>query len=477
MHRPLHRTLRLSEQYFESRQAMAEHIGMPRSTLKDWLDAPLGSKKYRVREKDPTYLSDLLEAVYARGEKVGFEEGQRADPEIPPEEEHTMEGDTLNTVRNVREPIHSVEEVKEFFDVDTDRFFPSKVECGQHEVPMKLKNVSTMEVEGTERLIREEEGVKVPCFRINVTWKRATHRRMTVAFAEGLMEDFDPPSISSPDVPSAGIVRVISIPDLHLGNLIWSKRGELKWSIERGTEQWRRAFSYLLEGAEEDGVTDLVFDVGNDAAHTNGVRGESANGTPYQQVAPAHHTSEAMARMYEWGIKKALSKDLRVHSVVVHGNHDFDPADWMGRCLSMAFGETGGITIHRSPDPWQFLQFGRVLLGFTHGKNYEGNLLSPSDLYALAAEQDEWGDSEYAEVRTGHTHKRHLEGVGGYVEHKGVLIRRSPTLCPPDAYHKRNSYIGALRAAEAHDYDPENGLVRHRPFLPDLLAGEATTLE
>jgi len=452
---------------------MARQIEMPRSTLVDWLDAPLGARSYRVHEKDPTYFSNLLSAVYARGEQVGFEEGQRADPDIPPEEEHVREGDTLKTVRNVREPLHSTEEVKEHFDVDTGRFYPQKVECGQHEVPMKLKNVTTMEVEGTERLVREEEGVKVPCFRINVTWKRATHRRMAVAFAEGLMEGHDPPDVPAPNVPESEIVRVISIPDLHLGNLIWSKHGEMQWSIEKGTEQWQRAFAYLLEGAKEAGVTDVVFDVGNDAAHMNGVRGESANGTPYQQVAPAHHTSEAMARMYEGGIKEARSRGFRVHSVVVHGNHDFDPADWMGRCLSMGFRGTEGVTIHRSADPWQFLRFGNVLLGFTHGKNYEGRLLSPSDLYALAAEQDGWGEADYTEVRTGHTHKRHLEGVGGYLEHKGVLVRTSPTLCPPDAYHKRNTYIGALRAAEAHDYHRDHGLVRHRPYLPDLLPDDA----
>jgi hypothetical protein len=454
---------------------MADAIEMPDSTLKEWLNAQIGTRQYRAHENDPTYLANLLDAVYARGEEIGFEEGQRADPEIPPEEEHVRDGETLKTVRNVREPIHSVDEAKEFFDVDEDRFYPEKVECGQHEVPMKLKNVTTMEVEGTERLVREEEGVKVPCFRISVTWRRATHRRMAVAFAEGLMEDYDPPQINLPNAPAEEIVRVIGIPDLHLGNLIWSKRGEMEWNLDIGTEQWRSAFTYLMEGAKEDGVTDLVFDVGNDAAHMNGVRGESANGTPYSQVAPAHHTSEAMARMYEWGVEEARSLGFRVHGVVVHGNHDFDPADWMGRCLSMRFREDEGTTIHRSADPWQFLRFGRVLLGFTHGKNYEGRLLAPKDLYALAAEHPEWHRAEYTEVRTGHTHNRHLEGVGGYVEHKGVLVRTSPTLCPADAYHKRNSYVGALRAAEAHDYHREHGLIRHRPYIPDLLPEQATT--
>jgi predicted phosphodiesterase len=466
----LHRALRWAEGAFDTQAALADAVGMPRTTLLEYLHNGIGDKEYRPEPQDPERLRRLLKEVHAQGYEVGFEEGQQSDPDIPPNEEYRRDGDALHTIRNVGEPVHSAEKAAAFFDVDTDRYYADKIECGQHEVPMKLKRATTMDVEGDERLIREEEGVRVRCYRLSVTWKPHEKRQMAAAFCEEVMEGYEgpaPPDVSLP--PEQGLVRTISIPDLHLGNLIWSDSGEMTWDLETGSRQFKRAFLYLLGEAEDEGVTDVVLDVGNDAAHVNGENNQSVNGTGFGQVAPAHHTSEAMARLYMWALETIAERGLRAHAVVVHGNHDWDPADWMGRALWMRYASWEGVEIHRSQDPWQFLQFGTSLLGFTHGKNHEGRKLKAADLYALAAEQDGWSSAGYVEVRTGHTHTRELDTIGGYIEHSGVLIRTSPSLCPPDAFHKKNLYHDALRAAERYDLSPEHGLVEHKPYLPDLV--------
>lgn len=471
MNESLHRGLRESEACFDTRKALASAVGMPRTTLVGWLDAEPGTKTYVPEPEDEKRLSRLINSVFAEGHKTGYEAGQQDHPDLPENEERVHDGEVYKTAKNVADPVQTPEEAAEHFGIDTDRYYADKIECGKHTVPVKPSEAKTMMVQGKERLVREETIVEVECYRLSVTWRPHIKRQMAASFVEGLMEDRERPTPPTlPAAPNGGIVRTISIPDLHLGNLIWDPQGQsMQWNLQTGKEQWKEAFAYLLRGAEDDGVTDVVIDIGNDAAHANGVRGQSANGTPYNQVAPAYHTSEAMASMYRWGIEEAVSRGLRVHAVTVGGNHDWDPAQWMGRALDMTYEAWENVIVHRSPEPWQFLQFGGCLLGYTHGKNPEGRQLKAKDLYALAAEQEGWHQANYVEVRTGHTHHRELDALGGYAEHKGVLIRTSPSLCPADAFHKRNLYHQALRAAERYDLHPEYGLVEHTPYLPDLL--------
>lgn len=471
MTRTAHVLLKMAEDYFPSRRALADTVDMPRTTLVGWLDAEVGERSYAGTEENDDRISQVLFGIYQEGGKEGFEKGQRAEPDIPPNEQWTRDGDTVHTIRNVGEPVYSEEKAAEFFGIDTDRYHAAKIQCGQHEVPMKIEETKVTDVDGSERLIKTQQGVKVRCYRLNVTWKPHDGRRMASAFCQAIMDGYEgqtPPAIHTPS--QDGLIRSISIPDLHLGNLIWAEDGTMEWNLDIGTEQFRQAWRYLTEGAEEEGVTDLILDIGNDAAHANSSRSESANGTPYAQVAPAHQTSEAMARMYMWAIEDAVERGLNMHAVVVRGNHDWDPADWMGRSLWMRYEDWDPVTIHRSAHPWVIRRFGKTLLGWTHGKNREGHLLKPADLYSLMAEKsgDDWARSEHKEWKTGHTHSRKLDRVGAYTEHSGVLVRKSPSLCPPDSFHRANLYVDALRAAEATDYHREHGEIKHVSYKPDL---------
>lgn len=467
-----HAALRRAEPYFESRQSMADAVGMPRTTLVGYLDSEPGSLEYSKATADETRLVErLISAAYGEGRSAGFEDGQQADPDLPDEEERRFDGDTLQTIKNVKDPVQTPEEAARHFDIDLDRYYADTIECGKHQVPVSRSVAGVKEVEDKERLVREDQVVVVECYRLNVRWKPHAGKEMAAAFCEQVMEGYE--GASEPDVPlppEEGLVRTISIPDLHLGNLIWAEQGEMAWDLEIGTRQWKEAFAYLLSDAREEGVTDLVFDIGNDAAHANGSRGQSANGTQYTGVAPAYQTSKRLAEAYMWAIEKAREQGLRVHAVVVRGNHDWDPAMHLGQGLWMRYKEWEGVTIYQSQDPWQFLQFGTCLLGFAHGKGKDGYQLKTDQLYALAAEQPAWPECDYVEIRTGHTHTRELDSVGGYVEQNGVLIRTSPSLCPADMFHKVNLYHDALRAAERYDLHPQHGLVSHAPYLPDLIA-------
>ena len=64
-----------------------------------------------------------------------------------------------------------------------------------------------------------------------------------------------------------------------------------------------------------------------------------------------------------------------------------------------------------------------------------------------------FGRTLFRECHTGHTHMTKLD------EQHGVRVRVLPALCPADAWHSENGYIGNKRSAEAYVWDKNEGLI------------------
>ena len=98
----------------------------------------------------------------------------------------------------------------------------------------------------------------------------------------------------------------------------------------------------------------------------------------------------------------------------------------------------------------KYHQYGKCMLMLTHGdkgKREDYPLL-------MATEQAKmFGETRFREAHTGHVHQTKTQ------EFHGVRVRILSALCPPDAWHAENGYVGNLRSAESYVWDREEGLV------------------
>jgi len=458
-----HRLILQARPYFDTTKAWADAMGLTDSSAYHYINNDPGNVDYSsTKHSDEDVLNRLMAGVFERGESQGFKRGVEGEWEVPPEEEYHSDGKTLHTVRNVGEPIYSIDDAKEFFDVDEDRWSAVDLETSMYEGPVTTKRSETMDVEGTERMYSEKVAHKVRYYRINVEWERDGARETVCSMVDRLLEGEDVAK-DAPDTQtlSGDVAAAIHIPDLHLGNIIYREDGSTEWDLDTAAEAFRTAYETLLQNALDRGACHLILPIGSDAAQSNSSLNQSANGTPFAQVAPAPLCSRRMKDEYEYAIERAVELGLSVLVVAVGGNHDWDPALAMGDCMNRLFRDWGQVSVDCRLTPYKIHRWGTNLIGLTHGKNKDGNLLSAQDPYEIMADRAgaDWAGTTTKEWLTGHLHSRDAETVGDYTDYNDVTVRISPTLCPPDAWHLNSGYTGALRGAEGRYYHFDEGMI------------------
>lgn len=99
--------------------------------------------------------------------------------------------------------------------------------------------------------------------------------------------------------------------------------------------------------------------------------------------------------------------------------------------------DNAGVTVDAAPSHTKHRVFGDSLVLWTHGQVPNKRLKEL--IYHNARE--EYGQTTYAEIHSGHLHSQTTEESGG------VITRRLPSLTNPDEWHQRNGFIGSLRAS------------------------------
>jgi hypothetical protein len=140
--------------------------------------------------------------------------------------------------------------------------------------------------------------------------------------------------------------------------------------------------------------------------------------------------------------------------LTVNGNHD-EVLTWaFQRILMERFRGSSSVNVHGEFTGRQYLTFGKNLLGFAHGHKAKAKLPQ-----IMALEQPEaWSGSVYREWHTGHLHHQAATNNKPLDTLQGVIVRTSPTVCPPDDWHSTHGFIGARQACETFIYEPDGGL-------------------
>ncbi len=242
----------------------------------------------------------------------------------------------------------------------------------------------------------------------------------------------------------------VQIPDLHIGKLAWGKEtGHENYDVKIAKKVFYDALHTLIIRTSPFRFDQIVFPIGNDLLNADNVAGTTTSGTAMDTDARFQKSfrvaREMMTQAIEW-----LSALAPVYVYPISGNHDQLAVWHMGESLECYFHGREDVVISNAPTMRKYHQFQKVMLMFTHGNKGK----RPDYPLVMATEQpDMWGATTFREAHTGHTHRTQTD------EYHGCRVRTCPALCPPDAWHSEQQFVGNQRSAEAFVWHGQEGLI------------------
>jgi hypothetical protein len=372
-------------------------------------------------------------------------------PEVPPETREFL-GDTQTFTGYSKERITTLEQLLAFCQVDGSEWEVERHVVNKWEVGAKNAN---------------SEIVVEPLFQIKA-WLRRKRAVITareeIDFLLKKLEKNAPvyPVIKAASAPSGNLLE-LSIPDAHFGKLAWgAETGHENYDTKIAERIFRQAFAALLQRTSAYKFDRVLLVPGNDFLNANNTENTTAAGTPQSCDGRQHKTFRTACETTIWTIERALEIAKYVDVLPIPGNHDPDAVFYLGEVLAAWFRNCDRVHIDDQPTTRKFYQWGHVGLMFTH-KGGKGQTQTQRNRLLMATERRKmWGETKYNEIHTGDLHQVRLE------EEFGVRVRILPSLCPPDAWHAREGYVGNARSAEAYVWNKSEGLVAQAYYnVPD----------
>jgi hypothetical protein len=254
----------------------------------------------------------------------------------------------------------------------------------------------------------------------------------------------------------------ISIPDLHYGSLSWHAETDEDYDSSIAEKRFLEAVQSLIEKGLVFGFSRALFPIGSDFFHIDTPANTTAAGTPLDADTRWQRSFVRGVKVVRTAIEM-IRKHAPVDILVISGNHDTTRAFYLGELIASVYENYGDVTVNNSPKTRKYFQWGTNLLGFAHGNNEKAASL-PN---LMAGEMPQaWAATTHREWHVGHLHhsKEHWFEAGR--EQNATRIRTLPSLCGTDAWHKKQGYVGARKAAEAYLWSKLDGYVGHFSFSP-----------
>ena len=147
---------------------------------------------------------------------------------------------------------------------------------------------------------------------------------------------------------------------------------------------------------------------------------------------------------------------LRYGKVVVRinrGNHDGHSSYALSLMLSCYFNNEPRVEVDLSPAVHWYRQFGKVLIGSTHGDTTKG----PDMLPIMAADKpQEWGLTKHRYWYVGHVHHKFAK------EYPGGIVEYFRTLAAGDAWHRGQGYRSGRDMCLVVMHKEHGEIERHR---------------
>jgi DNA repair exonuclease SbcCD nuclease subunit len=225
-------------------------------------------------------------------------------------------------------------------------------------------------------------------------------------------------------------MAIIPVGDPHNGLYVWSQECGADFDSDIARKLAIAAADRLIASSPSCSVA--VFLLLGDVFHAN----DQSNQTPAHK-----HQLDVDSRFvrvigvaietYRHILLRMLERFPRVVVKLIPGNHDPQAIWALAYALHAYFANEPRVEVDLGPSKFWYFQFGKVLIGATHG-----DTVKPERLPGIMAadKPQEWGAATKRYWYTGHIHSRNA------VEYPGVMWESFRTLAAQDAYAASHGY-------------------------------------
>ena len=268
-------------------------------------------------------------------------------------------------------------------------------------------------------------------------------------------------TVKPPKPATDDLMVFYPIADHHHGMLSWDKETGADYDIEISQKLLMGAFDYLVDCAPASKRGAVVF--GGDFFHYDSTIPETPEhknkldaDSRFQKMV---ETGVALAR---YAVERPAEKHEELDIIVLPGNHDPYSAVFLAIALGNIYEKNPRIRVNLSPRLYQYLQFGKCLVGLHHGHKTKMDKLP----LLMAADMPEaWGETLYRYYWTFHVHH---DQIGK--DNPGCKVESFRVLAAPDAYSEQHGHR-ALRDMKAIVMHKESGEVTRHIVNPRMISG------
>lgn len=245
----------------------------------------------------------------------------------------------------------------------------------------------------------------------------------------------------------------VGLVDQHFGKLAWEDETGTNYDLKKARTSYLEAIKKMLCRFQIFNIDKIFLPIGQDFLHINNSDNTTMHGT-------RQDVDQRLAKVFTVACETTIEAielcagfaDTEV--MWVPGNHDYETSYYLMKVMEAYFRNTDQVSIDVSPKSRKYRQYGKTLIGTTHGNEEKHSDLST---IMAAEEKDLWAKSEYFEWFLGHWHKKKQSRYIAQDSHIGVGVTVLPSLCGTDAWHYLKGYVKGRRAAEIHLFGENTG--------------------
>jgi hypothetical protein len=237
--------------------------------------------------------------------------------------------------------------------------------------------------------------------------------------------------VSVPKHLNSDLMCVYPMGDPHVGMYAWCKEAGENFDVNIARRDLHGAMSYLASNTPATD-TALILNLG-DFFHADNKSNTTTSGTPVDVDGRFSQVLELgmLAMVDTIDIARKKHKKVIVHNTI--GNHDTHLAPMLAIALKAWYREEPRVEIRDTASIHHYEQFGKVLIGVTHGHTIKKGAVGLDAVMATDRPQM-WGQATKRYWYTGHIHSTNR------AELTGCTWESFRNLPPNDAWHQGQGY-------------------------------------
>jgi hypothetical protein len=298
-------------------------------------------------------------------------------------------------------------------------------------------------------------------------------KRFTEIFEE-MIKKYQPPTAPATIIPvndtseeNENNLLEISLFDLHIGKLGWAGEVGENFDVKIAKARFLDAIIGLLNRSKGFNYSKILFPIGNDFFNSDNQFNTTTAGTPQDEDLRWQKTWDMGTELIVDAVNLLKATGVPVEVLVVPGNHDQERSKYLGSFVHAWFRNDPQVTVNNSAKNRKYVEWGEVMLGFTHGKDEKENSLP---LLMATEAKEMWGRTTFHEWHLGHFHKKRnvkftiFDKAQVLNEDLGVTVRYLSSLTGTEEWHYKKGYVGSHKAGEAFVWNDKSGMIGHLNF-------------